>query len=442
MSLNHANINVAFIGFDATGASMARRLIDAGFGVKTFETNEATIASLENAGGRASASPAHAAANAAVVLVMFATGEQVTSALFTPQNGAVHGLCENSTIILLSTVQLTVPLDVRHRLDSEYCRSDVVVIDAPITGGVKEAADGMLSIMVSAAKAEHSESPDVQAVLSCMAQKVFHISGPLGNALKVKLLSQLLCGIHLVAAAEIMGLVAVLGLDTKTFYRDFASPGADLETKQHCWSWMFEDRVPRMLDYSLPSKSVMSDIRRDVRLLNHEAEKAGVRLSLCKASKAVYERATELGHEQDDDSAVLHAFMCRETNQGADQAEGLQTVSEIGGILPEDEATRLFGLLSDALAAMHTMAVYETLVFAESMHLCRTLKQCKQWIEVLGKGAGRSTMFIKGMPRVFDSETHGTGSLELPVPRRHHLLESIVRPRDKTRQGLAEQTDI
>jgi hypothetical protein len=51
-------------------------------------------------------------------------------------------------------------------------------------------------------------------------------------------------------------------------------------------------------------------------------------------------------------------------------------------------------------------------------------------------------MFIKGMPRVFDSETHGTGSLELLVPCRHHLLESVVRPRYRTRQGLAEQTDI
>jgi NAD-binding of NADP-dependent 3-hydroxyisobutyrate dehydrogenase len=187
-----------------------------------------------------------------------------------------------------------------------------------------------------------------------------------------------LCGIHLVAAAEIMGLVAILGLDTKRFYGGVASPGADLETKKHCWSWMFEDRVPRMLDYSLPLKSVMSDIRKDVRLLNHEAEKAGVRLSLCKASKAVYERATKLGHEQDDDSGVLHAFMRRETDQGPDQTKALQTVSEVGGILPEDEAARLFGLLSDALAAMHAMAVYEALVFAEGMHLCRTLKQCKQ----------------------------------------------------------------
>jgi hypothetical protein len=156
----------------------------------------------------------------------------------------------------------------------------------------------------------------------------------------------------------------------------------------------------------------------------------------------VYERATKLGHEQDDDSAVLHAFMRREIDQGSDQTKALQTASEIGDILPEDEAARLFGLLSDALAAMHAMAVYEALVFAESMHLCRTLKQCKQWIEVLGKGAAGSAMFTKGMPRVFDSETHGTGRLELFVPCRHHLLESVVRPRYRTRQGLAEQTDI
>jgi 3-hydroxyisobutyrate dehydrogenase len=430
MSSNHANINVAFIGLGAIGASMAKRLIDSGFALKSYGVNEDEIAALEEAGGAAPASPAQTTANALIVLVMVPRAKQVTSALFAPQRGAVHGLTENATIILLSTVDVAVPQDVRHRLDSEYRRSDVVVLDAPVTGGPKEAEDGTLSIMLSAAKAKHSDSPEIQAVLSCMAQKVYHISGPLESALKVKLLSQLLCGIHLVAAAEIISLVAVLCLDTKRFYKYVASPGARLATKKHCWSWMFEDRVPRMLDYRLPLKSAMSNIRKDNRLLNREAEKRGVRLSLCKASQVVYEKAVKLGHKEDDDSAVFQVYMRREIAQGADEAKFLQTISEMGGVFPEDEAARLFGLLSDALAAIHAMAAYEALVFAESMHLCRTLKQCKQWIDVLGNGAAGSTMFIKGMPRVFDSETHGTGSLELLVPSRQRLLGSLVSSRD------------
>jgi hypothetical protein len=117
-------------------------------------------------------------------------------------------------------------------------------------------------------------------------------------------------------------------------------------------------------------------------------------------------------------------------------------LSELGGLFPEDESARLAGLLGDALAAVHAMAAYEALVFAEAMHLCRTLKQCKQWIEIVGSGVAGSTMFSRGMPRVFESEIHGTGGLELLVPCGDGLLESIVSSelRSCTR-GLAEYAD-
>jgi 3-hydroxyisobutyrate dehydrogenase-like beta-hydroxyacid dehydrogenase len=157
------------------------------------------------------------------------------SALFEPRTGAVHALAENAMIILHCTVQPTVPQDVRSRLDSDYGRGDVVVMDAPVTGSTKEAEDGTLTMMVSAAKADYVERSDIRDVLACMAQKVYHISGPLGSALKVKVLNQALCGIHIVAAAEIVGLAAVTALDTKRFFQYVTGPGAELGRKQDCW---------------------------------------------------------------------------------------------------------------------------------------------------------------------------------------------------------------
>lgn len=426
MPSNHASFNVALIGLGAMGSSMARRLVDCGVAVKGYDLNLAATVSLRDTSDIAHASPTQTVANASMVLLTVATAEQVSSALFAPKIGAVHGLTENATILLHSTVEPTIPQDVRHRLDSEYCRHDVVVLDAPVIGDAKNATDGTLSIMISAAKPEHLERPDVKSVLACLAQKVYHISGPIGSALKIKVLNQVLCGMHIVAAAEIVGLASVIGLDTKRLYEDVASPGVEPERKKKSWSWMFEDRVPRMLDYQLPSNSTVSTILKDVRLGNSEAERAGVQLSLCKASQFVYENAVSLGFGDADDSALLYAYLRRETDQGPDRIRVLQTVSEMGGMFPKDEAAHLIGLLRDALAAVHAMAAYEVLMFAEGLHLCRTLKQCGQWTEILSTSLAASTIFAKGMPRIFESETHGTGSLELLVPNREGLLKSLV----------------
>jgi len=436
--------NVAFIGLCGMGMLMARRLIDSGLTVSGYDMNPVTTAALECAGGTASASPALAAANASIVILMVARAEQIMSVLFAPRTGAVHALTENATIILHCTVQPAVLQDVRSRLGSEYRRSDVVVMDAPVTGSMKEAEDGTLTMMISAAKANYLERSDIRDVLACTAQRVHHIIGPLGSALKVKLLNQALCGIHVVAAAEIIGLAAVIALDTKRFFKCVTSPRAELGRRQNCWSWMFEDSVPRMLDDELPWGFAMRNVIRDVRIVNNEAERFGARLSLLKASQFVYEEAIEMGFEDADDGAVLTTYLRRENSQGSDQINFLQTVSELGGLWPEEEATRLYGLLCNALAAIHAMAAYEALVFAEGMHMCKSLKQCKQWIEILGSACAGSTMFVDGMPRIFDSETHGTGALQLLVPRRETLLESLVSSGTNADivQGLVEQADI
>lgn len=192
------------------------------------------------------------------------------------------------------------------------------------------------------------------------------------------MLNQALCGVHIVAAAEIVGLAAVTALDTKRFFQYVTGPGAELGREQDCWSWMFEDCVPRMLDDELPQGFAMRNVIRDVKIVNDEAEWFGAQLSLCKESQFVYEEAVEMGFEDADDSAVLRTYLRRENSQGSDQTKMLQIVSVLGGLWPEDEAARLFGQLCNALAAIHAMAACEALVFAESMNMCRSLKQCKQ----------------------------------------------------------------
>ena len=413
---------VAFIGLGAMGIAMATQLLHSSFPVAGFDINPATLETLVSAGGTAASSPAEAAAKASVVVIMVATGDHVKSALFAKDTGVVHGLAENATVIIHSTIPPSAPEDARKRLDEEFHRSDVVIIDAPVSGGSKRAANGTLSIMVSAQRPEDLERPDAKEVLGCMAQTVYPIPGGLGSALKVKNLNQVLCGIHIAAAAEIMGLAAVLGLDTRKFSEHVVSKGSSA-ARQDSWSWMFEDRVVRMLDENPPLSSATSIILKDVRIVNGEAEQVHVPLRLCKASQVVYERAVDIGLERADDSSVVEVFL-------QNQKKGLwEERAKHGALVNVEEEAKLTSLISNALACMHAVAVYEALAFAEGMGMLASDDRTKQWYDILGGSAAGSTMFVKGMPKMLES-FRADGPIDFLVPMGEGQQELLVSPPD------------
>lgn len=75
--------------------------------------------------------------------------------------------------------------------------------------------------------------------MSAASGNLYTIAGGAGAASSVKLINQLLAGVHIVAAAEAMAFGAKLGLDTQSVYEIIKNAAGG--------SWMFENRVPAML---------------------------------------------------------------------------------------------------------------------------------------------------------------------------------------------------
>jgi 3-hydroxyisobutyrate dehydrogenase-like beta-hydroxyacid dehydrogenase len=111
------------------------------------------------------------------------------------------------------------------------------LIDSPVSGGTVRAADGTLTILSSASPAALLRG---KKVLSDMSEKLFVIPGGIGAASNVKMVNQLLAGVHIAAAAEAMGLAVKLGLNTRRVYDIIVNTSGN--------SWMFENRVPHMLN--------------------------------------------------------------------------------------------------------------------------------------------------------------------------------------------------
>lgn len=176
---------------------------------------------------------------------MVATAVQVDEALFAPETGAVHELVQGAVVILCSTGPPGYTLDVKTKLEAEG-RGDVLLVDAPVSGGTARAANGTLTILGSGDERALEEAmPILREMSGGLAKEgkggnLWIIPGGLGQGTKVKMVHQVLAGIGIVCVSEVMGFVAKLGLGTKATF--------DALVKSEGWSWMFENRGSHLFE--------------------------------------------------------------------------------------------------------------------------------------------------------------------------------------------------
>ena len=178
------------------------------------------------------------------------------SALFDNETGAVHDLPRDAVVILSSNGSPDYEPGIRMRavLDKKCNRSDVRLVDAPVLGGTIRAAAGTLIILAAGVDEAITAA---KPVLGAMAGKNLHIfPGGLGAGTKVKMVHQVLAGIHIVMTSEVMGFAAAEGPNTREVFEVLKGGVAE--------SWMFENRVLHMLEKDSTIYSALNIIDKDV----------------------------------------------------------------------------------------------------------------------------------------------------------------------------------
>lgn len=153
---------------------------------------------------------------------------------------------------MCSTVPSAYLKEVQSALDL-HNRKDIFLVDSPVSGGTVRAANGTLTIMTSASEVALDKS---KKLLSALSEKLYVIPGGIGAASNVKMVNQLLAGIHIAAAAEAMGLAATMGLNTRQVYDIIVNAAGN--------SWMFENRVPHMLENDWTPRSALDIFVKDM----------------------------------------------------------------------------------------------------------------------------------------------------------------------------------
>ncbi len=195
---------LGFIGIGNLGVHLASSLIRAGFAVTVHDLNKAAAAGLLAAGARWADSPRDVAAVSDSVFTCLPSPKAV-AAVVSGENGVLAGLKAGGTWIDMSTND-------RHeilRLAGLAQQRGVATLESPVTGGVHKAAAGEITVLVGGDEAVYTAH---LPVLQAMGGKVFYM-GPLGSASVIKVITNMLAFIHLVAAGEALMLAKRGGLD-------------------------------------------------------------------------------------------------------------------------------------------------------------------------------------------------------------------------------------
>ncbi|EHC32971.1 D-beta-hydroxybutyrate dehydrogenase, partial [Salmonella enterica subsp. enterica serovar Adelaide str. A4-669] len=171
------------------------------------------------------------------------------------------------------------------------------MLDAPVSGGAVKAAQGEMTVMASGSEAAFTR---LKPVLDAVASNVYRISDTPGAGSTVKIIHQLLAGVHIAAAAEAMALAARAGIPLDVMY--------DVVTHAAGNSWMFENRMQHVVDGDYTPRSAVDIFVKDLGLVADTAKALRFPLPLASTALNMFTSASNAGYGKEDDSAVIKIF--------------------------------------------------------------------------------------------------------------------------------------
>jgi putative dehydrogenase len=277
------------VGVGNMGGAMAQRLGGLGWAPWVHDIDSAKVESLKSFGALAPVNIHHAASNSVATVICVVDAVQTRDVLFGPQAIAPH-LLPGHVVVLCPTIA---PEDVE-AIAAQLNALGVDTIDAPMSGGPARARDGSMSLLVAGADAVVARC---EPLLQALSNKVFRISERPGDGARTKLVNNLLAGINLVGAAEVMALARRLGLDMERTL--------DVIGQSSGQSWIGTDRMRRAIAGDLAPRAHMTLLAKDTRLAQQAARSVGFEGPLGPLVAQVFAAALDAGLADLDDGALL-----------------------------------------------------------------------------------------------------------------------------------------
>ncbi len=286
---------IGFIGLGNMGLPMAQNLIKAGHQVEGVDVNPAAVAKLKAAGGAVVDMAGVAAGRADVVITMLPSGKEVRTT-YLGAGGIVESANEGTLLIDCSTIDVETSRVVAKAAEAR----GLLMLDAPVSGGVGGASAGTLTFMVGGPAQAFTRA---ELILEKMGKTIVHAGGA-GNGQAAKICNNMILGISMIAVSEAFVLAEKLGLEHQKLF-DIAS-----KSSGQCWAMTTYCPVPGPVPTSPANRDYQAGFTaammlKDLKLSQDAAKASGAKTSLGADAARIYSQYVESGEASKDFSGII-----------------------------------------------------------------------------------------------------------------------------------------
>lgn len=283
---------VGVIGLGTMGMGAATNLVRKGHRVTGCDLREAARAALQAAGGAAVASPDALPADLDAVLILVVNAAQEQEVLFGPAGCAA--LLPRGAVAICAA---TVAPEMARGLEARLNEAGLLMLDAPVSGGRAGAEAGTMTVMASGAPAAFDRAAPV---LEAIASKVWKLGDAAGIGSTVKMVNQLLAGVHIAVAAEALALGIRAGADPRVLYDVICTSAGS--------SWMWQNRVPHILAGDDTPSSAVNIFVKDLGIVLDQARALAFPAPIAATAHQLFLGAAALGNGAKDDAFVIRVW--------------------------------------------------------------------------------------------------------------------------------------
>ena len=274
---------IGFIGLGNMGLPMAVNLIKAGHQVEGVDINPAAVDNLKAAGGASVESAKNAAARCDVVITMLPAGQRVRETYL-----GANGIIENANAGTLMIDSSTIDVETARTIAAEAEKRGLLMLDAPVSGGVAGAAAGTLTFMCGGSAQAFTRA---QSILEKMGKTIVHAGGP-GNGQAAKICNNMILGVSMIAVSEAFVLAEKLGLDHQKLF-DISS-----KSSGQCWAMTSYCPVPGPVPTSPANRDYQPGFTaammlKDLKLAQDAAKASAVNTPMGAEAAKIYARYAE-----------------------------------------------------------------------------------------------------------------------------------------------------
>jgi 2-hydroxymethylglutarate dehydrogenase len=283
--------HVGFIGLGIMGGRMAGTLLRAGYDLNGFDIDRSKMDALKTLGASTSASPKEVAQKSDIVFSSLPFPSTVRAVYLEP-DGVIDGSSPGTILIDMSTVDP----ETTRSINKVAAEKNVKYLDAPVSGGFKEAETGKLTILVGGDEDAFNRSKEILNILG----STVHYVGPSGAGNIVKLVNNIMSMGNILIAAEAFVLGTKAGMDGQTLFNILRTCAGR--------SFYFEKKFPNILVRNFEPGFMIDLAKKDLGLALDMAKSLMVPTPATSLIHQLFSVSSSLGDGQKDSASIIKLF--------------------------------------------------------------------------------------------------------------------------------------